>query len=303
MTVTPVVGVTTTPRMTTYMSTDMFANHARRGVAVDQLVPRGRPADQIGALAQYIDEASAWIDHLCQQILTATSDTVLDRVNVDVRGYCTVHPRYRPVIAVTAFSLGWNGASLQPYTSLANIAVEVNSFTVPSGVGQLPVSSSQGPIQFGNATAPRSRAWTQYTYQNGYPVTTLTAPITAGDTTITVADTTGIVNGNTWLTVYADPAHRWTFLAGQVSTAPSAFSVGTGPGTVTLPAAAPYSVPELVMISALPKDVISACVLATRSLIKDANPGAASGGKNAPGADDDLAEAADLLRDFVAPIA
>jgi hypothetical protein len=282
------------------MSVDMFAKHSRRGVDIDQIVPRGKTADQYGALAEYIDEASNWMDHICQQILTATYDTVMTRVNVDRFGNVNIHPRYRPVVALTAFEIGASPSQMQALTNLAAVGFNVDqSFTVPANGGALPVFSSQGPIQFGPGVIGGERAWVQYTYINGYPVTSLTGSLASGAMSITVPDTTGIIAGNTYLTIYTDPGHRTTFLAGTVSTT-------SGPGTVACPAA-PWAVanngPYPVMVSALPTSCISACALATRALIKDANPGAATDqSEKASTVDDDLAEAAALLRDFVAPV-
>lgn len=295
----PVIGITSTPRPTTYMSTDMFASNARRGVSIDQLVPKGSVADQLGALAEYIDESSNWMDHICQQILSATFDTVLAQVEVNGRGYAKIHPRYRPVVSVNAFAIGGQPEQLHAYTDLSMIGVTPDYFSVPANGSALPVFTNQGPIQLGSGAAPRDQAWCQYTYVNGYPVTYLAQPVTTGDTLIHLADCTGVIAGNTYLTIYTTPARRSTFLAGTVSAI-------AGPGTVVCPAQI-YPVgnvgPYPTMVSALPRSCITACTLATRSFIKDSNPSASTGGKNGPTSDDDLAAAAALLRDFVAPIA
>lgn len=305
MTVTPVTRATSTPRMTTYMSVDMFKSNGRRGVDVDKLVAGGRSASQDGALAEYIDEASNWMDHICQQTLAATTDRVQDRVNVNRNGYVTIHPRYRPVVALLAFAIGATPTQLYPLASLAGVGFNTDqSFVVPAWQGVLPVNTSQGPIRFGYGGGPQDQAYVDYTYINGAPITSLTAPITAGDTVVQLADTTGVVANQTWFTVFAtDPGKRSTFRATSVSTGPG----GTGPGTVGCPAM-PFAVningPYPVMVSALDKSCITACVLATRAFIKDAAPQAVLG--NAAGAtssDEDLVEAAALLRDFVAPVA
>jgi hypothetical protein len=299
---TPIVGVTSAPRLTPYISVPMFKYHARRGVAVDQLVPRGMPADQDAALLQYIESAAAYTDSVCQQILAATYDTVLDTVNVGRDGCARVHPRYRPVIALAEFSIGGSPGSLQALADLSGVGVQQNRFVVPVVGGSLPVNTSQGPIQFGGARAPMDEAWIRYTYVNGFPVTALTESASSGATSISVVDTTGVVPSNTWLTIYAG-ADRFRFLAGAVSTAGPA-GIGTGPGTVVCPAL-PNAVsnvgPQAVMVSALPSDVIEAQVLITRAFIKDA-PAYKPGGDGEPGSGDDLVEAVALLRPYVAPV-
>jgi hypothetical protein len=307
VTAAPVVGTTSQPRLTPYISNAMFAADARRGVSVDNLVPRGSPPDNDAALSGYIESASGWMDSICQQILAATYDTQGGRVNVSRDGYVYVHPRYRPVIALAAFSIGATPAAMAAYTSLSGVNVQPDHFAVPMvGGGNLPVMTDQGAIQFSRVGSPWDQAWAEWIYVNGFPVTSLSASAAAGATQIEVDDTTGIVEGKTWLVVYSG-AKRHRFLAGQVSTAGSD-GIGTGPGSVAcspLPAAQVNEGPHPLMVSALPPDAIQACVLATRAFIKDAGAGnisgaSAQGEPTTPG--DDLAEAARLLRNYVAPV-
>lgn len=311
MTATPVVGTTSQPRLTPYISNAMFASDARRGVAIDNLAPKGNPADNDAALAGYIEAASAWMDSICQQILAATYDTSGGRFNVSRDGFAYIHPRYKPVIALVSFAAGPTPATVTPWTDLSGAVVEPDYFAVPmAGVGQLPVTTDQGAIQFGIVRNPMDQVFGEWTYVNGFPVTSLTAGAAAGDTVLDLADTTGVVEGKTWLTLYSG-AKRFRFLAGAVSTAPGG-GVGTGPGTVVCPALPGAQVntgPHPVMVSALPPDVIQACVLATRAFIKDAGggnisgPSVSSGGAGPTTPGDDLAEAAALLRPYIAPLA
>jgi len=293
MTVTPVpvVGTSSQPRLVPYLSYSMFALDARRGVDIDNLVPGGAPPpDQQAALMQYIEAASAQGDEIMQQTLAATYDTSAGQANVGPDWYITIHPRYRPVIAVTSFAYGSTPALLQPLASLAGTWVERKRFKVPVGAGGgLPVNTSQGPIQFGLSGYPQQRVFCQYTYVNGYPITYLTAPVAAGDSHVTVQDTTGIVPGRSWLTIYAGRA-RFRFLAGALSNSTDGSGIASGPGNVTITQsgasqlpAHPITVPTMtdpandaraVMVSAVPADVIEGFVYLTRGLIKD--PGAAS---------------------------
>jgi hypothetical protein len=69
--------------------------------------------------------------------------------------------------------------------------------TIPRGASQL--TSGNLPLQgFGR---PGQRMWAQFSYINGYPVTTLAAPVTAGATSMTVVDATGIVANQTLLSI------------------------------------------------------------------------------------------------------
>jgi len=296
---TPIVGVTSPPRLTPYISLDMFKFHSRRGVDVERLVPKGTPDQQDAALAEIIERASVWVDSTCQQILAATADTVLETVNVGRRGYAYVHPRYRPIIAVTAVSVGATPSSLAALTDLSGIGVQEKRFAVPTV--PLALQSFSGPIQFGGSPTPSDQAWVKYTYQNGFPVTTLTASPAQSAVSVSLLDTTGIVAGLTYLTIYALQS-RFRFLAGTVSTAPTG-GVGTGPGTVVCPAL-PYAIVNgnyPTMVTALPPDVIEAVVLVTRAFIKDSPAHAQAAEKDgAPTAGDDLAAAWEILHPYVA---
>lgn len=297
------VGVTSSPRMTPYLSVDMMKAHRRRGVELDNLVPRGMPVEQDTALAEIIESASVWIDNTILMTLAATYDTVLDQASPDRYGYIKIHPRYRPVVSLTDF---WSGAApnmLVQASDLSGAAVQPDRISMPIS-GAISWMSDQGPLQFGPAAAPDQQMWVKYTYVNGYPVTALTAPVTQGDVLLHVADTTGIIPGATWLTVYA-LQNRMRFLAGAVST-PS------GPGTVACPAATHgipttgYSPP---MVSALPADVVEAAVLVVRAMVKETGGAstrpAASRRGNADDeatAGDDYAEAEAFLHPYLLPV-
>lgn len=305
MTPTANVGVTSTPRMTPYLSVDMLKNHRRRGVQLDNLVVRGRPDQQDAALAELIESASVWIDDTVLMPiggLAATYDTVLDEVSPDRYGSVRLHPRCRPVIALTDFWSGRAANMLVQASDLDVAAVQPDRIVMPIG-GAVSFMTDQGPLQFGPASLPDERLWVKYTYINGFPVTSLTAPVAKGDVLINVADCTGIIAGQTWLTVYA-LQNRMRFLAGTVSAL-------SGPGTVACPAA-PYAIPTTgyspPMVSALPQSVIEAAVLVVRAMVKEAGGGSSkpagkhSGGEEEATAGDDYAEAEAFLHTYILPI-
>lgn len=311
MVITQIVSATPQARLTPYLSIDMFKNHRRRGVQVDNLVPRGTAAEQDAALAEVIESASAWMDNTILGILAATVDTELRQVNVDRRGFVSIHPRYRPVVALIGFQIGATPATMRALTDLSGTGIDLNRFAVPTS--PLALTSSAGPLQFGATAAPADRAWCQYTYQNGYPVTALTAAPALGATQIQVADTTGIVPGQTYLTIYA-LQNRIRVLATAVSTIGVGQAVGTGPGTVTFTPALASAVPNNpsypTMVSALPPDVIESAVLVCRAIIKETGGGSVvasgsrsigAGEKDPFGAGDDYLEAEAFLRPYMVP--
>lgn len=309
----PAIGITSTQNVKPIMSLDMFKFQRRRGVSLD-LVPQGIESENDAALAMIIQQATDWMFGICLQTLCATVDTVRDTVNIGRDGYARIFPRYRPVIAVTAVSFGADVEGLSALSSLAGIDVQPDGFAVPvSGTGGH-IWTSQGPLQFGTVAAPAFQALVQYTYVNGYPHTWLTASAAAGATQIAVDDTTGIIEGNTWLTIYAGTS-QFRFLAGAVSNAVQ--GLGTGPGNVVCPAL-PYAVTNdpayPTFVTAMPGNAIEAGALAIRSMIKSASVGnvsaggtAKSGGqlaKDPLGAGADLVAAEKLLYDggFMVPV-
>lgn len=292
------VGATSAARTRPYITTDMFKLHTRAGVQVESLAPKGDPADQEAALAEFIFQASGWMDDQAEQILYATVDTWAGLTNVDRQGYAEVFPRFKPVIGLTAFSIGPAPDQLTAQTSFIGAMVTESGFMVPTFPG-LGVWSSQGPIQFGGIGAPCDQAFCQYSYVHGFPLTYLTGSLTAGATSIPVADTTGIVAGQTWLNVRAGRT-RFQFLATSISTA-DAGGLGSGPGTIGC-AAVPADVvnPDVpIQVDGLPGGLITACVLATRAHIKGKTPSTPARGKErktTPG--DDFQEAWSLVRKY-----
>lgn len=299
------IGSTSLQQAVPYLSVDLVKNWQNAGVNTSRLVPNGSAADSDAALMQYIRDATDWVNGICLQTLNATLDTVgPEQCYVNNDGYAVIHPRYRPVLALVAFSLGATPGQLSAYTSLSSTAVERDRFSVPLGP-VVPLWSSQGPIQFGPAVAaPQDGAWTQYSYVNGYPVTTLTAPLAAGAVAIPVADTTGIIAGRTWMTLYAGK-NQTRVLVTSVSTDTGA-GLGFGPGELgcaPLPYAVPNSEQYPTLISALPGDATRACLYAMRSFIKSGSTSAVSAAtagkrveRDPQGAGDDLAQAEEILR-------
>jgi hypothetical protein len=301
----PAVGVTSATKIVPYLSNAMFATHARRGVDVTALVPKGDAADQAAALADYIRQASAAMDSFLLGTLAATLDTEVGPVTIKPSGVAVVVPRFRPIIALTAFSAGPNIAQLTAYTNLTAVSVEDRRILIPVGpFGTW--NTSQGPLQFGYAAPVPGELYARWTTCNGYPVTWLTAPAALGATTISVADTTGIIAGQTQLTLCADH-YRYSFVPTAVSTAgPTGF--GVGPGVLTLPVALPQGVANDALyptyVSALPPDVNMAAVYMTRAFIKSVSGGnvqatsQSTKNKDPLGAGDDMAQAYELIDQY-----
>lgn len=97
-------------------------------------------------------------------------------------------------------------------------------------------------------------------YVNGWPHTSLTVNASAGNTTITVADTTGWATGNYAATVTGATG---TFKDGGQTEAVTvtASSATSGPGTLTLSSALQYPHQNGTILTTLPAAVEWACIL------------------------------------------
>ncbi|HCT79269.1 MAG TPA: hypothetical protein DGT23_22450 [Micromonosporaceae bacterium] len=291
-----IAGVTSPRKNMAYITGDMFKAQGRAGVQVNNLVPKGNEAQQDAALLQKIKAGSSWCDlQIGPAVMAATADTVQETVNVNRRGWVEIFPRFRPVIGLTAFAIGPDASNLTTFTDLTGVDIQEGSFKVPAYANGL-WSSSEGPIQFGRMIAPWDQALARYTVVSGFPVTTLTTAVAANATSIPVADTTGIVAGKTWLTIYA-LQDQYSFLATSVSTA-DAGGLGTGPGNIgcaAVPSAIEMSdIQYPPLVSALPSALNEAVALATRGIIKESGGSTGKG----PSAGDDFATAEAILRKF-----
>ncbi|HEX5997266.1 MAG TPA: hypothetical protein VFY84_19170 [Jiangellales bacterium] len=302
---TPAVGQTSQTRVTPYISPQMFASHARRGVQVNNLAPGQDETSQLAALVDYIAQASALMNSFLLGTLAATTDTEVGPVTINPQGYAIIVPRYRPIIALTALSLGPNIAQLTAYTDLSAAAVELNRILVP--VGPYGVwMTNQGPLQLGRAAPIPGQMYGQWSTCNGYPVTSMTASAAADATQIEVADTTGILAGQTPLTIQADRL-RIRKVPTAVSTA-SPGGLGTGPGTLTFATAIGVDITNdaafPTQVDALPADVIQAAVMMTRGLIKKTSGGNISSNTQSTrnrdplGAGDDMAAAYEMIDQY-----
>ena len=154
---------------------------------LQKLVPGGSQDDNDAELLRIIMRVSALIDGECNQNLAATVDTEIGRVAVSDWGELRLHTRANPIISVLSVSVGSDPANLTPITDLSHIVVDPWRITIPAVSGQ--------------SWRCGQRLWAQWTYINGYPVTTLEAPTVTGATSMTVADATGILAGQTALAI------------------------------------------------------------------------------------------------------
>lgn len=153
-----------------------------------KLIPGGSADENEAELGQIILRVSALIDSEVSQNLSATVDSEVGRVAVSEYGELRIHTRANPIIEVRAVSVGTDPNNLVPITDLTRLVVDPWRITIPA------------PQMF-SLPRPGRRLWAQWTYVNGYPITTLTAAAAVGGTSITVKDATGILAGITELSI------------------------------------------------------------------------------------------------------
>lgn len=189
-----------------------------------KLVPDMGEPERYAELDRIIRRASSMINGEVRQNLAATVDTEIGQVRVSDWGDLRLHTRSSPIVEVLSVSVGPDPSNLTPITDLSNIVVEPWRITVPQGSLSL---------------RPGARVWAQWTYINGWPVTTLTEMVSCGATSITVADGTGIVANRTLLTVQ-DGSSMEQLIPSAVSgnaltVPPTAYPHQQGTGVTALP--------------------------------------------------------------------
>jgi hypothetical protein len=198
---------------------------------LQKLVPGGSTADNDAELGRIIMRVSAMINGETRQNLAASVDTEADWATFSDRGELRIHTRGNPIISVVSVLIGPDPYNLTAVSDLTHVELDPWQITIPA-------FALGGFGGFGGCRS-RRRVWAQWTYVTGYPVTTLASAVSAGATSLTVADATGVVVGQTVLTIedgkWLEMLHP-TAVAGNVLTvAPLAFAHQVGVGVSALP--------------------------------------------------------------------
>jgi hypothetical protein len=216
------------------------------------LIQGGTQPQQDQALRDAIERASSWIDGWCYQVLAATRDTVSGRYRVNRWGAVQVPLPRKPVLEVSAVSVGYRPSSMTPLTSLADVAIGMH------GAVEIPVINPL--IGSPSGTTLGARPIVQVTYVNGFPNTTLAVTVAAAATSITLSSVLGIYPG-TALTVY-------DVTGGGTEQVTVASTYVAGSTTVPLTAPLLYGHAAGVSVSNLPPAVKEAAVLMTTVFIQ-----------------------------------
>ena len=237
-----------------YITLDTF-KQAPTALDYTNLVVGGNQSAQDAELSNAITRASSFIDQYCNQVIAATQDTEQLRTRVRPNGTIVIHPKYHPIVAVTAFSYGYVPNQMTAMTDVSTAWIEDQQFVFP--YAQVATTTS-GPLSFSYPASNRQIMYAQYSYVNGYAITTTSTSLSAGSTSLTVVDPTGLLPGTTF-----------TLFDGELTERVTVASTYTF-GSTTVPLVSPLLNAHLAGISAsaLPAAIQEACILVTASYLK-----------------------------------
>jgi hypothetical protein len=246
-----------------YLTVQEFIN-APTGIDCTNIIPGGTVAQNNAELTNVIRRASSWIDQICKMpSLEATINTETKEVYMNYRGMIRVHPDMIPIITLLD-SVQYRVSPLNSWVSLniGEIEVYERYFTIynlaemyvqPEGVQPLSILPYRSPyVKWRLKDLP---IMLQYSYINGYPNTTLSSNASAGATSITVQNNTGMVSQT--LTIYDNDLTEEVVIS------------SVNGNTVTLVSPLIFNHSAGVAVSALPSSVKQACIILTAFLIQE----------------------------------
>jgi hypothetical protein len=240
-----------------YISVAEYKN-APTAVDFDNLVVGGNAAAQDAELANVILRASSYMDEYFNQNLLAGTTTETKRIRITQDGNLPIHPANTPVVALVSLSYGADPNSLIALPDPSKCWFEAQQIIVPLANLAFPSYSSQGPLGFGFSGSPRTPLYCKYTYVAGYVNSIFASSTSAGASSLTVTDASGIVPGETFRIF--DGANSETV------TVSSSYTFGSATVTLVSPMVNAHSAGAT--IGNLPNAIKQACILLTSAFIK-----------------------------------
>lgn len=238
---------------TAYVTVAEYIN-APTAIDYNNLVSGGNELAQQAELFNVISRASSFMNEYLNQSLNASVITETQRTRMTPQGYLAVHPSNDPVISLSNFQYGANPNQLVTLSDCSQAWFEEQQIIIP--VSQFP-ASSVGALSFAGAAPSRVQIFCKYTYVAGY-VNTFINTATAGQSTLTVTDASGIL---------ANGIYRISDGAGsETITVASSYTYGST--TVPLVTGLAYSHANGVAIGNLPTTIKQACILVTTAFLK-----------------------------------
>jgi hypothetical protein len=248
-----------------YLTVAEYKN-APTAIDIDNLVVNGNAQAQDNELARVILRASSYMDEYFNQNLVATQNVETQRVRMNGEGYISLHPFHNPIVSLEAFLYGATPNQLYALGDCSTAWFEDQQIIIPVS-NLLSTWTSQGPLQFG-IPSNGNRIFVKYTYVAGFANTTIATAASAGATSITVDDGTGIVAGQ-MLRIYDTQYTEIVYVA-------STYTYGSK--TVPITTALVYSHQAGIAIGNLPNAIKEACILITTAFLKARGDGSLSMG-------------------------
>lgn len=235
-----------------YITVNEYKN-APTSIDYNNLVVGGNQNAQDAELARVILRATSYLNEYLNQDLHAESTTEQQRVRISGQGYIFLHPNKNPILSLSSFYWGTDPNNLQTLADPSLCWFENQQIVIP--LSQINTTyTSQGPLAFGSY-GPRVPVFTKYTYIAGYVNTTCTG--TAGATSITVTNSSGILPGETYRIIdgpFAEPV-----------TVASNYTYGSNTVLLTAPLVHSHT---LAGFSNMPFAIKQATILVTTAFIK-----------------------------------
>jgi hypothetical protein len=250
--VTPIIRQVSRP----YLTLDEYKN-APTALDYGNLVQGGTQAAQDAELTNAITRASSYIDQYCNQVLAATLDVEQQRVRMRPDGTVRIHPKYFPIVSLKSLACGFSPNQTTTVQDLSAAWIEEQQIIFPiSGVNLN--WSSQGSLGFGFPSTQRAETYVNYSYVNGWNVSTLAVASSAAASTLILDNGIGITAGQT-LKIY-DGANS------ENVTVANSYSYGSATIPLTSPTLYAHTVGNAV--SAMPAAVKQAAILVTSAYLK-----------------------------------
>ncbi len=263
-----------------YVSVSQFQS-SPTDIDTSELLPLGGDMEaQSRALADVLEQASAWADRICfgadpaakGASLCASLSVESARVPI-INGTLRLVCDYKPILQVNGVDIGSDMGSLSSVGDVIAQRLQIGRRTVYVPLyAAVRRSSDTAPGLSPSAYFPASmggspRVMAVWSYVNGYPHTLLAADIVAGSSTCTVRPTDGgtgllgIIPGVTQLRI-VDGVNSESFVVASV-TGTTLTSATPFQYAHTLPAS-----PDSVPVTALPADISRAVIFLASALIK-----------------------------------
>lgn len=262
---TPTVPQFLAPAVRPYVTPAQFRTYPT-WLDLDDLVPDGVDSVQENALTDVLLQATQWaINTVDVMPLHCHLDSRNLRARTSSVGRLVVKPAHIPVRQVVSFSYGWDPVSMVAL-QLPNASQWIED---GRSVSYLLTGAGMGftgpPLQFGSAPAPWQETYVAWTYVAGFVNTVLAASATAGATSLTFEDPTGIVPGGL-LRIWDDTATSEAVTISPAWTAPAPTWPPT-PASVPLASPIAFNHAAAVGASDMPRDILQAVIMYAVSLL------------------------------------